>query len=213
MVKNIDGVDTELIENKALLRLHIHILNTRYLEKGALCFTEVNENNEKMIENGGKAGMVSNSKKESKRALHKEIKDAWALLLAVACPSASAFAVSMLGFAPLSTSAFAISMPRSSIFLLFILLFTFDMSIPIPKLSVLLLSSFLSAYSMSVPIFILLAFLSSAFLFVSSMSILMCELLAFPSMFGMHVLGMFALPSLFTMFMPVPELFFLQFLI
>lgn len=48
----------------------MHISATRYLEQEALYFSKVTGDNEKMIKNGGKTEMVSNSEKESKKRLY-----------------------------------------------------------------------------------------------------------------------------------------------
>lgn len=44
LIKNFNKISTEIIADKALLRLDIYILTMRYLEKGALCFTKVTQN-------------------------------------------------------------------------------------------------------------------------------------------------------------------------
>ena len=67
LAKNLDSVSTELIKNKALLRLNMHILATRYLEKGVFHFTKVIKNDKEMIEDGKEAEMVSNSEEETKK--------------------------------------------------------------------------------------------------------------------------------------------------
>lgn len=67
MAKNFNGVSTELNEDKALLRLNMHILITRYLEKRAFRFIKFIEDNEETIENGGEAETVSNLEKKTKK--------------------------------------------------------------------------------------------------------------------------------------------------
>lgn len=67
LVKNFDSVRIQLIKDKTLLRLNLHILATRYFEEGTSCFTKVIKNNEKMMENGKKAEIVSNSEKVTKK--------------------------------------------------------------------------------------------------------------------------------------------------
>lgn len=56
----------KLIDDKALLKLNIHILTMRYMEKEAFCFTKITENNEKINEDGKKAETVSNSEMKTK---------------------------------------------------------------------------------------------------------------------------------------------------
>ena len=57
----------ELIHDKALLRLNMHILSIGYQEKGAFRFTKVTGNNEETNEDGKKAKTVSDSKEELKK--------------------------------------------------------------------------------------------------------------------------------------------------
>ena len=66
LAKNLDGVSTELIEDEALLRLDMHISAIGYLEEGAPRFTKVTGDKE-MIEDGGEAETVFNSKEENKK--------------------------------------------------------------------------------------------------------------------------------------------------
>lgn len=71
--KNFNSISTEFIDNKVLLKLQMHILTTGYLEEKAFYFTKITKDKEKINEDGKKAEMVSNSKKESKKkALYKE---------------------------------------------------------------------------------------------------------------------------------------------
>ena len=56
----------ELIEDKALLRLDMHISAIGYVEEGAPRFTKVTRD-EEMIEDGGEAETVSDSEEESKK--------------------------------------------------------------------------------------------------------------------------------------------------
>lgn len=53
----------EVITDKVLLRLGIHILVTKYLEEGALCFSKVTRDDDKTSE---EAETVSNSEKKIK---------------------------------------------------------------------------------------------------------------------------------------------------
>lgn len=66
-MKNLDSVSTKLIKDKALLRLNMHILAIRYLKKKVFRFTEVTGDNEKIIEDSGKAETIFNSKEEIKK--------------------------------------------------------------------------------------------------------------------------------------------------
>lgn len=67
MAKNFNGVSTELIDNKTLLRLNIYILATKYLEKKASYFTKATKDNKKANEDSKEVEMVSNSEKEIKK--------------------------------------------------------------------------------------------------------------------------------------------------
>ena len=66
MAKNLDSVSAELIDDKALLKLDMHISATGYLKEGAPRFTEVT-GDEEIIENGGEAETVSDSEEENKK--------------------------------------------------------------------------------------------------------------------------------------------------
>lgn len=57
----------ELIKDKVLLKLNMHILATGYLKKGAFYFTELTGDNEKTNENGEAAEMVFDLEKETKK--------------------------------------------------------------------------------------------------------------------------------------------------
>ena len=61
LTKNLNGVSAELMQDEALLRLDKHISATGYQEKIASRFTKVT-GDEEMIEDGGKAETVSDSK-------------------------------------------------------------------------------------------------------------------------------------------------------
>ena len=153
LAKNLDGVSAELIEDEALLRLDMHISATEYLEEGAPRFTKVT-GDEEMIEDGGEAETVSDSEEENKkkRALRKEKRDARALSFTAARPSASAFAMSVLGSAPpsASASASAVSMPGSSALMLSTLPSTSGVSVLVPESSALLSSALPPASGVSV---------------------------------------------------------------
>lgn len=75
MVKNLNGVCIKLIKNKALLRLNMYILATKYLEKGAICFTKVIKDDEKIIEDSKKIETIFNLEKKTKKRLY--IKKNW----------------------------------------------------------------------------------------------------------------------------------------
>lgn len=126
LAKIFNGVSVEVIADEILLRLSIHILAMRYLEKRAFCFIEVIGDNKKMNE---EAKTISNSEKEikMKRVFYKEKKDVRALLLITTCSSSSpsafvsgfsalfAFVIPVLGSStPLFASVFAMSMPKLS---------------------------------------------------------------------------------------------------
>lgn len=49
-MKNLNDIRAEVIADKALLGLDIYISATKYLENEAVCFTKVNEDNEKTNE-------------------------------------------------------------------------------------------------------------------------------------------------------------------
>lgn len=155
MVKNLDDISLELIEDKVLLRLNMQISVTRYLQKGVSRFTKIIKDNKKMIKEGKKAETVSNSeKKNKKKALHKEKRDAQALLLAAACPSVSASAVSVPESASLSASAFAsvVSMPGLSTLLSPALPSMSVVFVLVPGSSALLSSALLSVSGVSVSV-------------------------------------------------------------
>ena len=66
MAKNLNGISMELIEDKTLLRLNMHISATKYLEKRVFCFTKVTENDKERIEDGKEIETVSNSEEKTK---------------------------------------------------------------------------------------------------------------------------------------------------
>ena len=198
-MKNLDGVSTEFIKDEALLRLDINIFAIWYLEEGALCFTKITKDNEEMIEDGGEAETVSDSEEENKkkRALGKEKRDARVLLLAAACSSLSASAMSV----PESAT------PSASVF---------TSAVSVPGLFTLLLSALLSASGVSVPVPGLSAFLSSAFPSASGMSMPVPELSAPMSISSrscmfVPVSGLSAPPSVSDVPVPGSRLFFLPF--
>ena len=126
LAKNFNCISAEVITDKALLRLRIHILATEYLEKGAFCLIKVIREKEEINK---EAKMVPNSEKEVKIKLvfYKEKNDAQALLLVAACLSTppstfmpgwlASFGSAVLvpgSSADLLASMFAVPMPRLS---------------------------------------------------------------------------------------------------
>lgn len=67
MAKNLNVVSKKLIEDKALLRLNMHISAIGYLEKSTFCFTKITGDDEEMIKDGRKTETISNSEKMSKK--------------------------------------------------------------------------------------------------------------------------------------------------
>lgn len=198
LAKNLDGISIELTEDEALLRLNMPILATGYLEKGVFCFTKVTEDNKKTNKNNKKAETISNSEEEiKKRVLHKEKKDAQALLLAAAylylssvlMPGlstplfVSAFAVSLpvLGSTPPSASKSGVSVLVPRLLVLLFLLSMFGVSMPV--LESIALLSVLSVFDMSMPVSGLLALLSV--LSVSGVSVLEPGLSALLGLFSL----------------------------
>lgn len=179
----------------------MHILATLYLEEGALYFTKVTRIDEKINKDSEKQKRSPIQKKRrKKRALCKEKRNMWALLLVATCFSAST--VLMFGLSTFSSvSMSTLSMPLSkSVFLS-----TFASVVSVPVLE---LSAFLSVLIMLVlvPIPGLLALL-----FISFVSMAVPRSLALSFMFAisMPVLGLFAplfLTSVSPIFVPVPRL-------
>lgn len=207
----------ELIKNKTLLRLKIHIFIAKYLEKRALCFIEVIENDEKIIEDSKEVETVSDSEEESKKRFYVKRRGMHGLYhlqqlvrlrrhllclflglflhlrlhllyLCLGCP---------LFYYPLFYMS--MPMPGSSAFLLSTLLSMFDVSIPVPGLSALPFVSSVSSLSVFVSEL-------SVLLSVSGMSVVVPGLLIPSSVSGIAVpiFGLSTPLSVSGVFVPMP---------
>ena len=72
MAKNYDHFTMELIPDKTLLRLGLHILSTKYLEDRAPCFTKITKHGNigfyrKVVEKDGKKTVIDLEKEASKK--------------------------------------------------------------------------------------------------------------------------------------------------
>lgn len=93
------SISIKLITDKALLGLNIHILAIKYLKTRAFYFTKITRDNAKTNQDGKKAEIVSDSKKEIKKknALRKKKMDIQALLVVTACLFTFAVCMFVLG--------------------------------------------------------------------------------------------------------------------
>lgn len=182
LVTNFNGINVEVIADKALLRLSIYILAMRYLKKKTFCFIKIIEDDKELNKY---AKIVSDSKEEIKikNTLYKKKKDTRALLLVATCLS---------------------TVLSLSISIIPILGLFFFLSISVMLMPLLRLSTFLFTSAILMPVFDLSALLS-----ISVFAVPMLELFVFPSTIPVSIPRSSAPPS--AMFIPILGLFTLLF--